>query len=162
MPKSHWWISIPLAVISFGCGASKTGDMPDFNILLDDSTTILNTQSIPSGQPIILLFFSPDCEHCQEETKALIKEYDAVKNYKIYFITIEPFRDMRYFKEYFHLGNYSNITVGRDYTFAMPKYYQLNTTPFMVIYNKEKRLQVIVKGTPTVEEIVKLVKKNKA
>ncbi len=55
----------------FGCEPSKK-KLPDFKLLLLDSVATLSTGEIPSGNPVVLLFISPNCEHCQKETEKLL------------------------------------------------------------------------------------------
>jgi thiol-disulfide isomerase/thioredoxin len=144
-------------VIMAGCKSKS--DMPSFNLLLEDSITVLNTKQIPVGKPILLVFFSPDCEHCQEETINLTKKMSLLKNIEIYFISIQPLADMKYFSHYYHLKDFSNVTMVQDYTVSMPKYFKINVTPYMILFNKQKQLKVIFKGVFPVDSIVKEINK---
>lgn len=128
------------------CGSSHQSNMPSFNLLLADSSTIIKSDNIPYGQPIMLLFFSPDCEHCQAETKNLLGNMDALENIRIYFITVDPLEKMRVFNKYYKLSMYRNIVVGRDYNFTMFKNFDIPTTPVIVLFNKYKQERVIIKG----------------
>ncbi|HMH21383.1 MAG TPA: thioredoxin-like domain-containing protein [Puia sp.] len=137
----------------------EKGDLPSFNLLLVDSTTVLNTSTIPDGKTISLLFFSPDCEHCQEETESIIKNMNSLKNVQFYFVTIDPFDRLKIFNQYYQLSQYTNIILGRDYTFSFPKYFDIKTTPFLAIYNKHKQLKVVLKGAFKVGRIIEEINK---
>ena len=134
-------------------------ELPDFNILLIDSSTILNTSKIPRGKPIVLMFFSPDCEHCQAETETLLKNMDLLKNVRVYMATIDPFDRLKVFNEYYKLYNYPNITLGRDYKFFMPIHYKINDAPYIAIYNKKKQLDTIFSGETKLNEIIEELNK---
>ena len=136
---------------------SKT--LPIFNLLLIDSTTIFNTTQIPEGNPIIFIYFSPDCENCQQETENLLSQLSDFKKTQFYFFTYDPMNRLRNFYYRYNFSKYSNITVGRDYNFSFPRYYQVNTTPYMAIYDRHKQLFAIFDGVPEVNKIVEIIKK---
>jgi len=133
------------------------GDMPSFAIRLRDSTTILTSDKIPTGQPVMLIFFDPDCEHCQKETEELLNNINVLRNVQIYFITVEAFDRMKVFHKYYHLANYPNIIVGRDFNFELLKKNDLPTTPCTLLYNKHKKLKAIWKGYFPIKKIVEEV-----
>ncbi len=143
----------------FACRQGDGNDIPAFNLLLADSSTLLNTGSIPSGKPIVMLYFSPDCEHCQAETEGLLKYMDALKDVRFYFVTTDPFDRLKVFNEYFRMDRHPNITLGRDYAFFMPKYFEINQPPYMLIYNKYKKLEIIFDGEVKVNEIIAEINK---
>jgi len=74
-------ISAILIFLALSC-RNNTGEgetIPSFDFLLSDSITRVNTATIPEGTPIALLYFSPDCEHCQHETETIIHHMDSLK-----------------------------------------------------------------------------------
>lgn len=144
--------------ICAGCRPPKP-DMPDFKLLLLDSTTIIHTRDIPTGNPSILIFFSPFCEHCQQETAELLKKIGAFSSVNIYFITIEPMHDMRVFNGYYKLFRYPNITVARDYTFFLPGHIKKIVPPYSMIYDRYKRFKAAFSGQASAAELVKIINK---
>jgi len=128
--------------------------MPQFDLLLPDSATIVRSETFPVGSPILVIFFSPDCEHCQEETKSIVENIDQLRNIKIYFVTIDPIDRLKVFNDYYHLARYPNITVGRDYKFGFPKSFPITTTPYMVLYNRNKQQKSIIKGRTDISNLV--------
>jgi cytochrome oxidase Cu insertion factor (SCO1/SenC/PrrC family) len=133
----------------------EEGDIPNFNIQLLDSTTLFNTNKIPNGQPIAFIFFSPDCDHCEEQTKNLIKNIDSLKSVRFYFVSIDPFDRIKAYDNHYKLGNYPNIVLGRDYKNFFSKYFEINTSPVTVLFDKHKKLDIIFKGEVTASMIIK-------
>lgn len=156
MRNSLFFVILSLVTIYPGCRHLKP-DMPDFKLLLLDSTTIIHTRDIPAGNPSILIFFSPFCEHCQEETTDLLKRIEAFSSVNIYFITIEPIHDMRVFNGYYKLFRYPNITVARDYTFFLPGHIKKIAPPYSLIYDRYKRLRAAFTGEVTTTELIKII-----
>jgi thioredoxin-related protein len=138
---------------------NKKNGIPDFNILMLDSVTALNTSRIPEGEVIAMIFFYPDCDHCQEQTKEIIEHIDSFKNIRLYFISIASISSMRAFRDYYKLSRFSNIILGRDYSFSFPKYFEANTTPYTVIFDKHKKIQLILKGNFKTSQFIQEINK---
>ncbi|SEW43056.1 peroxiredoxin family protein [Chitinophaga arvensicola] len=128
-------------------------EMPVFDLLLPDST-LLNTGGIPSGKITVLAFFSPTCEHCQDETIDLIKHMEAVRDIQFYFVSIDSLSRIREFTSFYQLSKYKNITIGRDYTFSFPRLSGLHNIPSSQIYDRHKRLRVVINGGFTVNTLL--------
>src|SRR5438034_207081 len=77
----------------------KYRTMPAIQILLQDSTTIFNTYSIPKGTPTVLVFFSPDCEHCQKMIGEIVEKMDSMRQANFIFLTPMPLSLLRPFSQ---------------------------------------------------------------
>jgi len=139
---------------------SKTGMegrlLPSFDLLLADSVTHLNTADIPTGQPFIVIGFSPWCIHCQAETRNIITHIQLYKNTRIYYVTDYPFGDMRAFYRYFKLAQYPNIIMGRDVKGYFFSYFKASSIPYAAVFDSKKRLKQIVTGEADAGKLAKL------
>jgi hypothetical protein len=128
----------------YGRDPDKTGlegkAMPEFNLLLTDSSTILNTKSIPAGQPAALFFFGPHCPYSRAQMKEIIDDMSRLKDIHFYVLTPAPFNQMRSFNNDFKLQQYPNITVGQDFKNFFADYFKTPGVPYMAIYGKNKKL----------------------
>ena len=126
----------------------KYPKLPAFNILEMDSVTIFNTYNIPAGKKTILLFFSPDCGHCQMLMRNLIKNMDSLKDVQFYMMTVvHSMTTLRNFYNEYHLADYKNIhVVGRDYEFFYIPYYGIKNFPDMALYDEHKKLIKLFEG----------------
>lgn len=154
MKKLSFFIAF---VFIIACHRTQERYLPFFNLMLPDSTTRLNTAMIPEGKPTVLLYFSPDCEHCQHETESLLRVMESLKNIRFYFITTDSLDRMRVFYNYYHLQRYPNITVGRDYTLSFPGHFGSPDPPYTVIYDKHKRQKATFSGATNASQIVEFV-----
>jgi len=137
---------------------SKGGEsFPSFNILLADSTTRLNTDTIKEGSPIVLLYFSPDCEHCQKETEQILHHMDSLKEARFYFVTNDPFDRLRTFKGYYKLDRFPNVTLGRDEDFFLLRHFKGAYPPYLVLYDRQKRQRAAYQGDTPVDTIISFV-----
>jgi hypothetical protein len=120
--------------------------LPKFDLLLTDSTTHLNTADIPTGEPVIVIGFSPYCIHCQAETRDLIKHMQQLQHTRIYFVTAFPFGPMKEFYKVFKLAQYPNIVMGRDTSNYFLKYFKADGVPYTAIFDSKKRLKQVMPG----------------
>ncbi len=88
-------------------------------------------------KPLLLIFFSPDCDHCKHETEEIIKNIQKFKGIQIVMATTQPFNDMKAFAAKYKLANHG-ITVGRDIAYVMPPYYEMKNLPYLAFYDKNK------------------------
>ena len=139
-------------------GESFISTLPSFDLLLIDSITLFNTKDVREGAPTILIYFSPDCEHCQAVTKNLLNNIDSFKNVHIYFLTPMPFNEMKEFSITYHLSNYKNITVGTDYQFSFYRIFKPTGFPFAAIYNSHKKLLKIYNGDIGINKMLEAVR----
>jgi thiol-disulfide isomerase/thioredoxin len=132
--------------------------LPPFNILLQDSATVFNTFNIKEGKPTVLFFFSPDCEHCEMVTDSLAKYMDEMKKTDFYFFTFMPLSLLRPFAEKHHLADYKNIkAIGKDFDFFFPMYFKAETVPWLVVYDRRKRLVKAWNGGVKMPELIQML-----
>jgi len=51
--------------------------LPPIQLLLGDSATKYTKENIPSKKPVLVLLFSPDCNHCQHTAEEMYNNRDA-------------------------------------------------------------------------------------
>jgi len=135
----------------------STEVFPSFDILLSDSTTHINTGLIEKGRPTVLLYFSPDCEHCQKETEDIIKHMDLLKMARFYFVTCDPFDRLKAFIGHYRLDKYNNITIGRDEQFYLVRHFKGIAPPYLMLYDKEKKQRASYQGNIVIDTLISLV-----
>ncbi len=134
--------------------------IPAFSLMEVDSTTIFNTKDIPGGTPVVLMYFSPECEHCQKMTEALLQNMDSLKNVQFVMLTSLPFNLMKTFYEYYKIANYKNITMGRDYDFFFSRHFGSNYVPYLAVYDRNKKLLKVYDGGTKVSTLIQVVNSN--
>ncbi len=135
----------------------KYPTLPAFMLQNPDSISYFNMYDVRPDRPTVLFFFAPDCEHCHMTTKELLGAMDSMKNADFYWFTYMPLTALRSFSEQYRLEGYQNIKVGRDYTFFFMKFYGASTVPYLVIYDKNKKLVKLYDGAIKVPEVVKIL-----
>ncbi len=160
----QFFLSILALVAITGCSLAQNQDqriqnLPMYRILNTDSVNV-TTASLKKGKPVMIVYFSPDCSHCQHlmyELKPKLKELSGVQ---IVMITFVQYKMIKEFYRNFGLAAYPNITVGTEgYTYEMQKYFDVKTTPYIAIYDKHGKLVKAYEKAPDVKELVDVAKK---
>ena len=160
-------VSLFLTIITlagcFGAEPQKTGKegkpLPEFSILLTDSTTWLHSRDIPANKPFVLFVFSPFCPYCKAQTEKIIEDKDLLGDIHFYFISRFPLSDVKNYIKEFHLDKQPNITVGLDSSSFVNDYLEAPGFPFMAIYGRDKKLNQAFLGKTYSRLILKAAEK---
>ena len=154
------YLTIWCILLVIGCqdkNGANIGHLPSFDLLLSDSLTHINTKDVKEGKPVALLYFSPDCEHCQEETKSILDHMDSLRDVQFYFITNDALERIRIFVSAFLLNKYSNITVGWDNQFLFPRQFKGAAPPYLVMYDRKLKQIGVFNGEVEAGKIITLI-----
>lgn len=131
----------------------KFPTVPPFTLLQADSTKFTKDQ-LKKG-PVLLMFFSPGCDHCQHQMEDIMKKIEEFKHTQLVLATYEKFEDMLEFIKYFELAKHDNIKIGRDEKFFLPPFYHMQSLPYLAAYNKKGDLVDTWQGNVPVDTLVK-------
>lgn len=105
--------------------------MPDFKFYtLNDKA--YTQADVPSGKPLLVLHFSTDCEHCQNEAKDLKKNISWFENVHILMVSDKSKEEINTFSQDYGLKEYPQIVFLRDTTSAF--FYSFGTASFPLAY----------------------------
>jgi thioredoxin-related protein len=130
------------------------------------SFTVLNTDSIyksdkiiPKDKPVVIIYFSPECGHCQITADEFSKRMRDMKD--IYFVWVSyyyPLSEVKEFAKKFNLQQFNNILIGKLSDYSLPSYYRIKFTPFMAVYNKEHHLIKTYQQGTEADTLISLLK----
>ena len=132
---------------------------PPVNLILPGNTTFTKAD-LPKKKPVMMMIFSPMCEHCKQETEEMIKNIDKFKNSMIVMATMMPYDSMMSFRDKFKLADYDNIIVGQDAQFFLPVYYMITNLPFLAFYDKRGKLISVFEGSMPIEKAAEELRKH--
>ena len=124
---------------------------------LPDSLTFSN-ENLKKGVPLVIFFFSPDCEHCQKETKELMAYKEELKNIQILMVSPAPYPEIKDFYEAYKLSAMPNIRVARDVNYKLGSIYKLKTYPSVFVYDNRGILAKAFVGNVGISAIIDAVK----
>lgn len=117
----------------------KNRQLPAFELLLTDSSTYSSKKPY-NYSFYTLIYFSPDCPHCIETTQQLIKRSDSLQNSLIVMAAYKTVEELRTFSNAYHLNLFPNVLVGRDSRYFIAPFYSISYTPFVAVYDANRKL----------------------
>ena len=128
--------------------------VPPFHILKVDSATYYTNSDLRKHHETLIMYFSPECEHCKHQTKDLLAEMDKLKNIEIVMATYQPFFEMKNFYGYFRIADYPNIKMGWDEKYQIPSHYKIQSLPFLALYDKKGNLLTTFEGNQKISTLL--------
>lgn len=129
--------------------------IPDFTIQLT-SGKLFTAKNLTHDKPVIIIYFSPDCEHCQVLMNEIFKRIQSFRKAQIIMATFNPMDEVIAFEKLHQTGKYPNIKVGVEKPiFFFRYYYQLENTPFTALYDMRGKLIVSYKKQTPVDDLLK-------
>lgn len=132
--------------------------MPSVDVLLMDSVTVFNTSNMKGKDSYVLLFFEPDCPHCQKEVEGILRNIDSFDNTSFCFLSISSLRDIRTFCKRYELTKYHNVVVGKDTALAYAKYFGVRTVPHTSIYASDRTLKKVFSSSVDSKQLLSVVR----
>ena len=158
-------------IIAAGCTQAQTtqtpakpsiDNIPNFKLLSQDSVYITNA-NLKKGKGVVIIYFSPDCSHCQHlmtELKPDMKKFSNVNVVMATFIQTNMLKMLRDFRRDYKLDEYPNFLTGTEFpNYILQRYYQVATTPYIAIYDRKGKLVKAYDKAPKVDELLAEVKK---
>jgi thioredoxin-related protein len=128
-----------------------------------DAVPFFNTDSTnyraDSANPILLVHFNSECEHCQYELGELSKNLNALQHATVLLMSSENIAVIKKTAQDFGLVNTSNIKflkINRDNVFEN---FGSLSTPHVFIYGKDRKLIKEFKGETKIDAILQYLPK---
>ena len=134
-------IIMMIAIVLLACSLvenvkAQAGKLPPFR-MMQVNGKVFKAEDLPMEKPIIIIYFSPECDHCDKLMKELVKQTEGLKKASIAMITYLPVEKVLDFEKTYSLKKYSNIYAGTEgNSFFLRNYYKLTEMPFAALYSK--------------------------
>ena len=117
----------------------KDSTIPDFSIMQTDSSWFVK-EFLPPNKPVIIIYFSPDCGHCQLTAHDFEKKMNKLKDVFFVWVSYLSLDKIKTFAEEYKMDDQKNIRIGRDPNYYIPSFYRVKFTPFIAVYDKKGKL----------------------
>ena len=138
--------------------AAKIENAPSFMIYTVPDSIAFSNKDLNKKKPFVLMFFSPDCEHCQKETKELMAYKNELKNIQILMVSPASYGEVKNFYGEYNLSTMPNVKLGQDVKYQLGSTYQLKTFPSIFVYSAEGKLLKAFVGNVGAPAIIDAVK----
>jgi len=132
--------------------------LPAFNINVLPDSAAFTSNNIKKNSPFVIMFFNPDCDHCQKETKELLAYKEELKGLQILMVSSSSYAEIKDFYQEYGLSSMYNIRVGQDVNFKLGSIYKIRTYPSIFVYDNKATLAKAFVGNIGVPAILDAVK----
>lgn len=133
----------------------KNPNFPNFTIYKAPDSTVFTNENLKNRKPTLLMIFSPECGHCQNETREITKQIDQFKNVQILMVTWLPYSEMLTFYHNYKIAEYPQITMGWDKKDFFLPYYHVQMYPDLVVYDKHGKYVKSFNGEINLDDVLK-------
>jgi len=134
---------------------SKTGEIeatvkldsalmiPDFTIATIEDSTTFNSSDFSKEGLVLLKYFSPDCNHCQEEAEKYVSKKDSLHNIKTIWVSGDwaPLDSIRKFVDTYQLGKIDPVAVGKEASNYLLSHYKIEGIPYNAVFKDNQLLK---------------------
>jgi cytochrome oxidase Cu insertion factor (SCO1/SenC/PrrC family) len=141
MIKRASFIPLFLVLIHLSAVAvAQTGKVPPFR-MVQKNGRIYKAENLPIGKPIIIFYFSPECEECHSLLEEMLNRMVELQSASIAMITYLSVESVSRYVDDNKLEKYPNLFVGTEgNTLFVMKYYDIVQFPFLALYTKDGNL----------------------
>jgi thiol-disulfide isomerase/thioredoxin len=110
--------------------------VPPFR-MMQANNKVFRAEDLPIGKPILIVYFSPDCEDCHAFIESMLNRISDFKNVSIALVTYMTGDIVSKYIVKNSLNMYTNIYVGTEgNSLFLKNYYNIITFPYVVLYTK--------------------------
>jgi thiol-disulfide isomerase/thioredoxin len=129
--------------------------IPPFKMTLSNNKTF-NAADLQKGKPLVLIYFDPDCDHCQKLMTELFKKINSFKKAQMVLVTFKPVKEIIAFEKKYRTRKYANMKVGTEGTvFFLKNYYKLIKMPFTALYDKKGNYNYSYRDETPLDDLIK-------
>lgn len=119
---------------------------------------LLSKGDLKKNAPVLIMYFSPECDHCQQQTREMTARMKDLEHVQIVMASYQPLESLEAFSKTYNLGKFSNILLGRDSQFLLPPFYNIGSLPFLALYDKKGNFISIHEGNVSVDKLIAALK----
>ena len=128
--------------------------VPPFKLTKISDSTYFTKDDLKKKTATIVMVFSPDCEHCQEETKEITANIQLFKKTQIVMASPLEYSYLKKFYDEYKIADYPTITMGRDPSYFLGSFYGVKAFPAIFVYNKKGKLVNWFSGSTPLNKIL--------
>jgi thioredoxin-related protein len=145
---------ICLTTINSIQGHCQAGKLPPFAIMQANGK-IFRAHQLPVGKPIVIVYFSPECDHCDILMKDFLKKEASLREASVVMITHLAVEKVSKFVKQYGLNKYANVYVGTEGTWLFVKnYYKIVQTPFIALHDRNGNLVKLFRDEGALPDVV--------
>lgn len=137
---------------------NKIQTLPNFIIRKVPDCTAFTNEALRKNEPVVIIFFSPDCDHCQRETKELLAYKKELEGIQIVMASPAAYTMVKDFYKDYNIASMPGITMGYDPEHRFSMRFPLRTYPGIFVYDARGQLAKAFVGNAGVPAILDALK----
>ncbi|MEW6508179.1 MAG: thioredoxin family protein [Bacteroidota bacterium] len=130
--------------------------LPEINLSSLNGKFEINT----SNKPLMIMFFEPDCPHCEYEFEVMNKRIDQLNNINIYFVTTDKkYIQDSFFSKWNNLANKNSVVFAYIDEKEFKEKIGINITPVFLFYSSTGVLEDKILGETKFDRLLQSIKK---
>lgn len=130
---------------------SAKNDLPAMTITKLDGVAV-DLKNLDNAA--VLIFFRPDCDHCQREAKKIKENLISFKNYSVYFIASDPIQQIEKFAFDYELKEQPNVFFGWTASENIVANFGSISAPSLYIYSQQQTLVKSFNGETPISSVL--------
>jgi len=135
--------------------------LPEFSFKTLDNQNFTNNHII-KNKPTVFIYFNSECDFCHHEAQIISENLNALKDVELLFVSSQDIKVINEFANKYELLNQPNISFLSDNKNIFSKRFDVNSIPYLLIYNKNQELVKKHKGQLKPELISKALISDKS
>ena len=128
--------------------------LPNVRLLGLDSTAFVLAGQAQKQQPTIIFYFDPNCEHCQNEARELVKQATQFTNVDLLWLSTERLWVLRQFEAKYQLQKrVSTLKITQISPNDADKRFGFRIVPTILIYDNQHKLVKKFVGETKIEAL---------
>lgn len=149
------------SIFTFAQTENTLKSIPEFSFVKMQSEGIFSSKDIKKGKQMLIVLYSPTCIHCQLALNHFSNNYEEhLKNTQIILVSEYEAKDaIPFLKE--HASNFvnnKNVELLYDSNYEFGPTFQPTSIPTFYLFDKDKNLVTIKKGSVEANQIFKYLK----
>ncbi|HTJ12867.1 MAG TPA: redoxin domain-containing protein [Dinghuibacter sp.] len=126
---------------------SDSAHIPDFMIALADGKH-LTRADLDKSKPVMIVYYSPTCDHCQHFGQDLAAHIGEFKGVQIVMVTFRPLNEVQDFIRITHLTGSGALIGSEGLRWTVQHHYNITTFPFVAAYDRHWKLRGVFRYPP--------------
>lgn len=115
---------------------------------------MITKNELKKNRPVILMYFSPECHHCQRQMEDMLARMEELKKVQIILATYRPMEELIAFENKYKLQRHSNIQAGRDTKYFLQPFFRIRNLPYLALYDAGGKLITTFEGNVNVDRLI--------
>ena len=107
---------------------------------------------------VVLVYFNSNCDYCQSEATKIEEHLEDFKEVQFVFVSFEKQDSIIAFAKEYKLYNKENIVFLEDKKGAFSQIFDINSIPYIVLYDANKNFMQKFKGATKIDDILAVLK----